>query len=163
MWTVNPGKEEKSNTYTYYTRVKEQSTSGGHYHRIIFFRFCSETNTDQANRLFCVIQISTSNTFFFNKSLNVRDNGVFSIGYLFAIVITDPIEDYMNDVPIIVSNEQSILVLPLNHSTIPMRDDLEANETKAFVAQHSIIQVGNILFIDTRCSGKVCDLSKCPT
>ena len=52
---------EKSNTHMNYKRAKEQSNSGGHYHRIIFFHFCSETNTDQANRLFCVIQSSTSN------------------------------------------------------------------------------------------------------
>ena len=115
MWIVTPGKEEKSNTYTYYKRAKEQSTSGGHYHQILFFRFCSETNTDQSNRLFCVIQSYASNTVFFIIFINARDNGVFSIGSIIAIVDLDPIEDYMNDVPIIVLNKQSILVLPMNH------------------------------------------------
>ena len=55
IWIADPGKEEKSNTYTYYKHAKEQSTSGGHYQQIIFFRFFSETNTDQENCLFCVI------------------------------------------------------------------------------------------------------------
>ena len=31
----------------------------------------------------------------------------------------------MNGVPIIVSDEQSILMLPMNHSPIPMQNDLE--------------------------------------
>ena len=93
MWIVTPGKEEKSNTYTYYKLVKEQSAPGGHWHRFFFFRFCSETNTDQANRLFCVIQSSTSNTVFFDGFFNARDNGIFSIGYLIAIFNPDTIED----------------------------------------------------------------------
>ena len=91
MWIVTPDKEEKANTYTYYKRAKEQSTSGGNYHQIIFFCFCSKTNTDQENRLFCVIQSSKSNNIFFNIFLNARDNGVFSIGSLIAIVNPDPI------------------------------------------------------------------------
>ena len=64
MWIVTPGKEEKLDTYTYYKRAKKQSTSGGHSHQIIFFSFFSETNTDQENHLFCVIQSSTSNNVF---------------------------------------------------------------------------------------------------
>ena len=104
MWIVTPGKEEKSNTYTYYKRVKEKSTSGGNYHLIIFFLFCSETNIDQENCLFGVIQSSTSNNIFFNGFINDRENGVFGIGSLIAVVNPDPIEDYINGFPIIVSN-----------------------------------------------------------
>ena len=157
MWIVTPGKEEKSNTYTYYKRAKEKLTSGGHYHRIRFFRFCSETNTDQENSIFCVIQSSTSNTVLFNRFINARDNGVFSIGSLIAVSNPDTIEDYMKGIPIIVSNGQSILTLPMNHSLIPMRNDLEANESKGFVIQHSRIQVRRILFLDTKCNGKFFD------
>ena len=86
--------------------------------------FFSETNTDQANRLFCVIQSSTSNNVLFNRFINARDNGVFSIGYLIDIVNPDTIEDYMSGVPIIVSNEKSILMIPMNHSLITMHNNL---------------------------------------
>ena len=106
MWIFTPGKEEKSNTYTYYKRAKEQLNSGGHYYTIIFFRFFSETNTDKENRLFCVIQSSTSNTVFFNIFINVRDIVFLIIGSIIDNINPDPIEDYMNGVPIIVSNEQ---------------------------------------------------------
>ena len=64
--------------------------------------------------------------------LNAIENGVFRIGYLIAIVNNDNIEDYINCVPIIVSYEQSILMLPINHLPIPMCNDLEANESKVF-------------------------------
>ena len=70
---------------------------------MIFFSFCSEENTDQADRLFCIIQGSTSNTVFSKIFLNARENGVFRIGSLVDIVNTDPIEYYMNGVPIIIS------------------------------------------------------------
>ena len=36
----------------------------------------------------------------------------------------------MHGVPIIISDEQSILMLPMNHSPIPIRKNLEANELK---------------------------------
>ena len=39
----------------------------------------------------------------------------------------------MNGVPIIVSNEQSILMLPMNCSQIPMFNNLESNESKGCV------------------------------
>ena len=45
----------------------------------------------------------------------------------------------------------------MNHSPIPMRNDLKSHKLKGFVIQHSRIQVGSILFIDTKRSGKLCD------
>ena len=63
----------------------------------------------------------------------------------------------MNGVPIIVLNKQSILILPMNHSPIPMRNNLEANKSKGFVIQHNRIQFGRIVFLDKKYSGKLCD------
>ena len=60
----------------YYKFSKEQLNSGGHYRRIIFLRFFSETNIYQENCVIYVIQRSTSNTVLFNKFINYRDNGV---------------------------------------------------------------------------------------
>ena len=55
------------------------------------------------------------------------------IGSRIGIVNPDPIEDYMNGVHVIVSNKQPILMIPMNHSPISMRNNLEANESKVFV------------------------------
>ena len=98
--------------------------------------------------MFCVIQSSTLNSVFFNRFINARYNGVFNIGSLIAIINPAPIEYYMNGVPIIVSDEQSILMLPMNHSPIPMHNHLEANESKCSVIQHSRIQFLRILLLD---------------
>ena len=59
----------------------------------------------------------------------------------------------MNGVPIVVLDEQSILMLPMNHSLIPMRNDLESNKSKVFFIQNSRIQVGRILFLDKNAVG----------
>ena len=63
----------------------------------------------------------------------------------------------MNGVLIIVSNKQSILMLPMNHSPIPMENDLEANESKGVVIQHNSIQVECIPLLDKKYSEKFCD------
>jgi len=96
------------------------------HNHIIFFRFYSETSSDQMNRIFCVVQIAKTNTVFFNWFPNARDNGMFSIGSIVAIVNPDSIEDCMNDVPMIVSNEQAILLRPILHRTVPVKNHLVA-------------------------------------
>jgi hypothetical protein len=76
-----------------------------------------------------------------------RDNGLF-----IAIVNPDPIKDYMNGTPMIVTNEKAILLQPYVHPSIPMYTDFEANESKTFVIAHS-----RIVFLDSACCGKFCD------
>ena len=92
----------------------------------------------------------------FDRFSNERDNGQFTIGALMAIVNPDPIEDYMNGTPMIISNEKAILLQPMSHTHVPM-SHLEANESKAFVISQSRIGVGRIVFLDSACSGKFCD------
>ena len=45
----------------------------------------------------------------------------------------------------------------MKQSPIPMRKNLKSNEPKGFVIQHSRIQVGRILFFNTKLSEKLCD------
>ena len=126
--------------------MKEQSTPGGNYHWIIFCSFCSETNKYQENCMFFVIQSSTSNNVFFKRFINTRDNGVSSIGYLITIVNPDTIEEYMNDVPIFY-NEQWILMIPMNNSPIPIRNDSKKNNLNvvSFKKEESRLDVSHYL------------------
>lgn len=154
MWIVTPGKDESSSTYSYYKRSQAKNTSGCLYNRILFFRFVSESNSSQNNRLFCVVHLNMKkNHHFFDRFANERDNGVFTIGALIAIVNLDPIEDYMNGTPMIVSYEKAILLKAMLHSPVPMCSDLEANESKAFVIPNSTVSVGRVVFLDSPCSG----------
>ena len=63
-----------------------------------------------------------------DRSTDVDSYCVFIIGYLNDIVNPDIIEDYINGAPIIVSDKQSNLMLPMNFSLSLMQNDLEANE-----------------------------------
>ena len=99
---------------------------------IYFLLFLFSNKHRTSKYLFCAIQSSTSNAFFLNIFINARDNGVFWIGSLINIVNPDPIEDYMNGVPIIVSDKQAILVLRNNHSPIPICNNLEKDLSNVF-------------------------------
>ena len=116
-----------------------------------------EKQTDQLNRIFCVMQNSTTNQHFFNRLSVARDNGQCTIGSLIAIVNPDPIENYMRGIPMITSSEQSMLLRPTFHSSIPLQNDLQANETKAFVLHKVELTIRRLLFKDTKCSGMFCD------
>mmetsp|Transcript_22253 Transcript_22253/g.27288 ORF Transcript_22253/g.27288 Transcript_22253/m.27288 type:complete len:441 (+) Transcript_22253:151-1473(+) len=158
MWIVTPGIDQSSSTYSYYKRSQAKNTTGCSYNRILFFRFVSETNSSQNNRLFCVVhQKMQKNNVFFDRTPNARDNGFVTIGTLIAIVNPEPIEDYMNGTPMIVSHEKAILLNPMIHKEIPMCSDLAANETKAFVITDSSIEITHVVFLDSKCSGKFCD------
>ena len=104
------GQEEKWKTCTYYKLLKGQSTSvgSGHYNRILFLKSISEKKIEHCNRLFCVIQNSTSNLYFFNRFSIEMDDGLCSTGSNIGIVNPDPIKNYMNGIPIISSDEQAI-------------------------------------------------------
>ena len=71
---------------------------------IRLFSFVFVLKQTHTKQIFCfiIIQSSTSNTVSFNIFLNDRDNDVFIIGSIIAIVNPDTIKDYMNGVPIIV-------------------------------------------------------------
>ena len=103
---------------------------------MLFFRFVSEKQTDQLNRIFCVMQNSTTNQHFFNRLSVARDNGQCTIGSLIAIVNPDPIENYMRGIPMITS--------------IPLQNDLQANETKAFVLHKVELTIRRLLFKDKK-------------
>ena len=143
MWISTPGIEEKQQKVQWYKKNSKTNASSCSYNRMLFFRFVSEKQTDQLNRIFCVMQNSTTNQHFFNRLSVARDNGQCTIGSLIAIVNPDPIENYMRGIPMITS--------------IPLQNDLQANETKAFVLHKVELTIRRLLFKDTKCSGMFCD------
>ena len=153
---ITPCREQ--GTFTYQKRYRSQTTNGStQYDRILMFRFVSETDNDFSNRLFYVMQNSTTNVTFFDRNTNFRDNGVCTISTLFAIVNPDPIENYMQGIPMITTKERAIILQPMVHRPIAMPNDIGGNEMKAFVVSASEISIGRIVFIDTPCSGRFCD------
>ena len=153
---ITPCREQ--GTFMYQRRYKSQTTNGStQYDRIMMFRFVSETPNDFTNRLFYVMQNNTTNVNFFDRNTNFRDNGVCTIGTLFAIVNPDPIENYMQGIPMITTKERAIILQPFVHRPVAMSNDIGGNEMKAFVVTGTDISIGRIVCIDTPCSGRFCD------
>ncbi len=160
LWIVTPSKDESSRTYSYSNKrfSKTNLSSGGLYNRILFFRECSEQGSSEDNRIFCMVQLNNvKNTALFNRFPTERDNGMFTIGSLIGVVNPEPIDEYMIDIPMIVSHDKAILLKPFPiRSSIPLLK-LKANETKAFVYCGSDIICRFVTFMDSPCSGRFCD------
>ena len=122
---------------------------------IKFFSFIFFLKQTHTQKPYVLCKISKSDTVFLNRFFNNRDNDFLKICSLITIVNNDTIEDCMNGVTIIVLEKHNI-VLPINHSPIPMCNNIKSNELKVFVTHYSRIQVGSILFLDTKYSGKFC-------
>ena len=153
---ITPCREQ--GTFMYQRRYKSQTTNGSNqYDRIMMFRFVSETPSDFISRLFYVMQNSSTNVNFFDRNTNFRDNGICTIGTLFGIVNPDPIENYMQGIPMITTKERAIILQPFVHRPVPMSNDIGGNEMKAFVVTGTDISISRIVFIDTPCSGRFCD------
>ena len=65
--------------------------------------FCELNGTNQGknNKIFVIMQNSTTNENSFNRFSSARGNGEFTIGSVFLIVKPFPIVKYMNLIPII--------------------------------------------------------------
>ena len=107
--------------------------------------------------MFVVMQNSNTNNFLFNRFPNARDNGGFTIGSIIIFVNPKPIEKFMNGMPMLESQDQAILARPMVCSRIPFRNDLDANEMKAFHLKGSNLNLRTLTFVDSKCSGLFCD------
>ena len=121
------------------------------------FRVVSKENPETSNRMFHMIQNSTTNKEIFDRNAVFRDNGVISIGTVLIIVNPDPIENYMNGIPAITTKERVIVAKPMNHPNIPLSNNLEGNDSKAFVYNEAKISLERVTFVDSKCSGNFCD------
>ena len=153
---ITPSKEQAQANVM--KRFKNQSSSNPMAYRTIYmFRVVSKENAETSNRMFHMIQNSTTNKEIFDRNAVFRDNGVISIGTVLIIVNPDPIENYMNGIPAITTKERVIVAKPMNHPNIPLSNNLEGNDSKAFVYNEAKISLERVTFVDSKCSGNFCD------
>jgi hypothetical protein len=95
-------------------KYKNQTTSNTAtaYRSIFLFLNVSEKQQGQ-NRLFYMIMNSTSNKDLFEHNSNFRDNGVITIGTLMLIVNPDPVENFLNKIPIVTTKERAVVFKPI--------------------------------------------------
>jgi hypothetical protein len=133
------------------------TTAVQEYSGILMCRIVSKKNPQQSDRICYIVQDGTTNTELFNRNTNFCHNGTITIGSILVIVNPDPVKSFVQCIPMITSSERAIAVQPIAHPTIPLNNDMDGDECKAFVLNGSDIRCTRMVFIDTKCSGLFCD------
>ena len=154
---IMPGRDQ--NNFSYQRKYKTATTSSTmKYHRIFMFCVVSEQgDASESRQIFYMMQNATTNTELFNRNTNFRDNGIITIGTILMIVNPNPVERFMQNIPMLTTNERAIAIQPINHPTALMNNDLDGNDCKAFVINNALLNCTRLVFTDSKCSGLFCD------
>ena len=109
------------------------------------------------------MESKNSNQCLFNKNVELRDNGVISIGTYFPIVTPLPIENKMRgDIPLIKTHYPLIVMKrPILKDSIPIRKEIGNHSSMAFVLVGMKIKINRSTPIKTTCGGLLCDKQRC--
>lgn len=157
MRMITPSKKDDSIGWFKRSKGQQTQSNSSHYDRLLFFRELTETDQDKNNKIFVIMQNFNSNENLFNRFPNARDNGKFTIGSILLIVNPRPITKYMNQIPMIETEEQAILAHTMILPKVSLMDDLDAHEMKAFHCRRSQLNIRRVVFLETKCSGLFCD------
>ena len=95
---------------------------------IELFSFIFVLEQTQTNKIVCSVSFKALHKRLFSLiDLLIIETIVFLALVIIAIVNHDTIEYYMNGVPIILLKKQTIIMITMNYSPIPRRNNLEAN------------------------------------
>ena len=109
MRIITPSKKDESIGWFKHSKGQQSHSNNSYYNRLPFFREIPKTVQDKNNNIFVVMQNSTKNENLFNMFPNAGDNGKFTIGSILLIVNPRTIMKHTNQIPIIETEEQSIL------------------------------------------------------
>ena len=155
---ITPSKElSQANVMRRYKPQSTTSNTATTYRSIYLFLNVSENHDSDQNSLFYMIMNSTSNTHLFERNTNFRDNGIISIGTLLLIVNPDPVENFLNGIPILSTMERAVVLNPRTLTQVPLSNNIEGNESRGFIYNNAEITLEKTSFIETKCSGLFCD------
>lgn len=142
----------------YQRRHRAQNTAANaNYTRILMCRVVAETNTQHDGKVFYVLQNSKENKTILDRNPALRDNGSLTIGSCMAIVNPDPIDKFLQNIPMISSSERVVILRQRRLEAIPYPTELDGNEIKAFLIHGSRLTVTRVHFEEAICSGLFCD------
>ena len=99
------------------TQKNDPKYSGGqaNYHQLLHFRPTNDVSNESVatiDDMFAVIKNSVMNTSLFNRFLNARDSGIFSIGSIIIFVSRKPTKKYTNVLSMVETQNQETLASP---------------------------------------------------
>ena len=155
---ITPSKElSQANVMRRYKPQSTTTNTSTIYRSIYLFLNVSENHDSDQNSLFYMIMNSTTNTHLFERNTNFRDNGTISIGTLLMIVNPDPVENFMNGIPILSTKERAVVLNSRTFTQVPLSNNIEGNESRGFIYNNAEITLEKTSFIETKCSGLFCD------
>jgi hypothetical protein len=153
---ITPNKDQKANIYATRRRGNNQDV---HFSRIYLCRVHSNLRITQNSRLLYLMEARGSNNTLFDRNMEYRDDGTFTIGVYFRILAPLPIENNMRgDIPLVKTQLPFIVMTaPTNIPSVTINLQVQENTSIAFVVNRTTLSVNRTVPIQTTCSGFLCD------
>ena len=158
---ITPSLQQKAMTYG--VRRRNNNNQDIIFSRLMLCRVYSEKKYFNGSRLVYLMESKNSNQCLFNKNVELRDNGVISIGTFFRIVTPLPIENKMRgDIPLIKTHYPLIVMKrPSLKKSIHISKEICNQNSVAFVLKGMIININRSTPIKITCRGLLCDKQRC--
>ena len=133
------------------------------YTRIYLCRVFSDRNPQENSKLFYILQKrntsgGSTHADIWNRNPDFRDNGTITVGSFVRIVNPAPIERFMQTIPLVCTDMRAVaLRKPSLYNAIPINNNLDGNQAKAFVYNHSELQINRFSVLTSNCTGLHCD------
>ena len=158
---ITPNSQQKAMTYG--VRRRNNNNQDVIFSRLMLCRVYSEKKYSNGSRLVYLMESKNSNQNLFNKNVELRDNGVISIGTFFRILTPLPIENKMRgDIPLIKTHYPLIVMMrPSLKKSIHISKEIGNQNSMAFVLKNMTITINRSTPIKTTCGGLLCDKQRC--
>ena len=126
--------------------------------RMFLCRIYEKDDYEASGELFYFMQTKTINDRIWNRDLNARDNGTFTIGTYLRVLAPDFITSYLNnEVPMITCSLPAILMKrPETIQAIPIVN-LSINQSRGYVLNSAQLFIQKLQPIAAPCNGHMCD------
>ena len=158
MRVISPINNSASNSaHLYAVRNRNRNTGGQtNYTRLFLVRVYSGS---EASKLCYIMETRTKNKEMWKRNVELRDNGILTIGTVFRILAPRPIENLMKgDIPLIESKFPA-MVMNTPRIFLPIEIDYQVtgNHCFAFCLKNVELSVTAFTPVSTKCSGCLCD------
>ena len=146
---------KKGDGYTTSTGKKASTKTELGSHRLFL---CMDVMSKNGETVYLTFNTTSENKNMWSKAMELRDNGVFSIGTCFAVLAPRRVvQKYNNDVPLVYTDGG--IVIMQNSIDLPkvlINNNIPEKVTRAF-STNATLTLQNVSVVDTKCSGFLCD------
>ena len=130
-----------TSAYTYSSKMRQQkNTNHIHYSRLLLLKIYSAKSNTENSRLCYIMEARNTNTSLWDRNVELRDNGILTIGTYLRILAPKPITKMMSgDIPMIETQFPVIVMKPpsVNMDSIVIDYEIQGNNALAFFQNQS--------------------------